>query len=252
MRQGPAWLGIGAQRSGTTWFTDLLLQHPQMRLSSRGLKELHRLYRGLYTPINTERYLRLFDVPEGLPGEFTPFYLRALWAPAAARQVCDDNVPLIVLLRDPIDRFESAMRLSTQARQAMLRRYKATPAAERKDPKRPPNRIMRWQATDAQWSGMYATQLDVWASVFPRRQFIVLQYEALKKSPAETVEIVWRRLGLSPVPLTDIDTPSRTRTEGLVDWQWPEGFREALHAAYKPEVDRLQDWGIDTALWRNF
>ena len=26
----PAWLGIGAQRSGTTWFTDLLTQHPQV------------------------------------------------------------------------------------------------------------------------------------------------------------------------------------------------------------------------------
>ncbi len=31
--------GIGAQRSGTTWFTDLLVQHPSAGLGTNGKKE---------------------------------------------------------------------------------------------------------------------------------------------------------------------------------------------------------------------
>ena len=41
----PAWLGIGAQRSGTTWFTDLLTQHPQVDLGTNGKKEQHLLHK---------------------------------------------------------------------------------------------------------------------------------------------------------------------------------------------------------------
>ena len=41
----PAWLGIGAQRSGTTWFTDLLTQHPQVGLGVNGKKEQHLLHK---------------------------------------------------------------------------------------------------------------------------------------------------------------------------------------------------------------
>ena len=42
---GPAWLGIGAQRSGTTWLTDLLTQHPLVDLGTNGKKEQHLLHK---------------------------------------------------------------------------------------------------------------------------------------------------------------------------------------------------------------
>ena len=41
----PAWLGIGAQRAGTTWFTDLLTQHPDVGLGTNGKKEQHLLHK---------------------------------------------------------------------------------------------------------------------------------------------------------------------------------------------------------------
>jgi len=259
-RRGPAWLGIGAQRSGTTWFTDLLVQHPEVHLSRRRTKELHRLYRTLYKPLDAERYLRLFDGP-GCPGEFTPFYLRALWVPALARQVVGDRAPLIVLLRDPIDRFESAMRM-TLADPAHRRRRKGARNAVRRGlasreggarQRSPSNRLMRWRASDAEWAGMYATQLDCWASYFPREQFVVLQYEAVKRDPQAAVDAVWARMELSPVELRDEDASSETRTRGLVEWAWPDGAKDALTRAYEPDVARLASaWGIDRSLWRNF
>jgi Sulfotransferase domain len=250
-RRGPAWLGIGAQRSGTTWFTDLLLQHPEVGLSTRNTKELHRLYRTLNRPLNARKYLRLFDVP-GYPGEFTPFYLRALWVPEIARQVVGDRTPLIVLLRDPIDRFESAMRMTLLPGEPRRRpRRKGARVGRRR--RRRPNRLMRWHATDAQWAGMYATQLECWASFFPREQFVVIQYEALKRDPQAAVDLIWERLGLGSVKLERHGSASRTRTQGLVEWEWPPGSKEALRRVYEPEVERLEAaWGIDRGLWPNF
>ena len=310
MREGPAWLGIGAQRSGTTWFTDLLLQHPEVRLSSQPKKELHRLYQTLNrpnaTPKRIGKYLKLFDV-EGYPGEFTPFYLRALWVPEIARQVVGPDTPIIVLLRDPVERFESAMRMAEQERPKVRRRRaeggagaaaadaaragktgkgkgkgkagkakgrRKGPAADVARAGRGPgtgpgkgqraragrlvgrrtNRLVRWHATDATWAGMYATQLDTWATAgFNREQFIVIQYEALKKDPQAAVNLVWERMGLSPVTLEEPERASSTRTQGLVEWTWPAGAKEALQRAYEPEVERLvANWGIDRSLWRNF
>lgn len=254
-RRGPAWLGIGAQRSGTTWFTDLLLQHPEVTLSSRGKKELHRLYHTLDKPLRERRYLKLFDGP-GHPGEFTPFYLRALWVPEIVRRVVGDQAPLIVLLRDPVDRFESAMRMTLPlpgSRELRKRGGGKGSGRGKKRRRRRSNRLMRWRATDAQWAGMYATQLDCWASLFPKEQFVVIQYEALKQDPQAAVELVWERLGLSPVSLSRYDLPSATRTQGLVEWEWPAGMKDALRRAYEPEVKRLAaGWEIDRSLWPNF
>src|ERR671938_577720 len=87
-RRGPAWLGIGAQRSGTTWFTDLLLQHPDVTLSNVRAKELRWMNRAPNRPFDAEEYISVFDV-DGHPGEFTPMYLRALWVPERAREVIE-------------------------------------------------------------------------------------------------------------------------------------------------------------------
>lgn len=79
-KDGPSWLGIGAQRCGTTWFTRLLLQHPEMSLSTERRKELHLLYPELLSAWSEAQkcaYRSLFTDAEGLAGEFTPYYLRA-------------------------------------------------------------------------------------------------------------------------------------------------------------------------------
>lgn len=74
---GPAWIGIGAQRSGTTWFTDLLCAHPQVCLGANGRKEQHAFNRSLlagWSEEDTDAYRCQFSFDPGLrPGEFTPF-----------------------------------------------------------------------------------------------------------------------------------------------------------------------------------
>lgn len=239
---GPAWLGIGAQRCGTTWFTELLLQHPSMSLSTEGRKELHLLYpdlRSTWSETQIDTYKSLFTNADGLAGEFTPYYLRALWVPPIAAAVCEPSAPLIVLLRDPIERFASAMRHEFRR----LRRRGENPSSE----------WVRWVASDAQWAGMYATQLDGWRRVIGRRRLLVFQYEQVVSAPQRAAERVWQYLGLSPVTLSDVQQPSRTATSGE-EWSWEgrDALRDQLRHLYRPEVRRLRRWGIDRRLWPNF
>lgn len=244
---GPAWLGIGAQRSGTTWFTDLLLQHPQVGLGRPQRKELHHLTPSLVVGSRAdleEAYLDCFRGLPGKPGEFTPAYLRCLWLPPIVRRLCRPDVVLLALLRDPIERFVSAMR-----------HYRRLPSYPGKDPAA----LREWArmvGAEVQWGGMYATQLGAWAEVFPRSCIIVEQYEQVVVDPQSTVARVWAALGLDTgVALQDVDRPSSTSSGSGRTWSWDllPGFRGALHEAYQPEVARLEtEWGIDRGLWPNF
>jgi hypothetical protein len=227
-RRGPAWLGIGAQRSGTTWFTELLCQHPDVGLASNGKKEQHALDLIASGRLDETTYLDLFG--SGIEGEFTPVYLRMVASAPVAVRLCRPDAPFIVLLRDPIDRFVSAVRLRLS---------------------RPRSRWPIGAAMMiAQWAGMYADQLDAWAAIAGRERLIVFQYEVVKKDPQAAVDAVWRRLGLESVPLSGVEKPSSTTSSS--DWEPTDDLRAGLTTLYRPQVERLTDWGIDPTLWPNF
>ena len=244
---GAAWLGIGAQRSGTTWFTNLLLQHPDVGLSTRPEKELHLLHSALATGMpdaEVAEYQALFDGADvALPGEFTPAYLRFVWLPEVAFRVTRPDAPVLVLLRDPISRFFSA-----------LRHYeRSTGFAPSGDQGAVREWARAWSA-DAQWGGMYADQLAPWERRFGGR-LVVLQYEAAVLDPQAAVGTVWHRLGLQPVPLADTSAPSATTTRGQTghDWHRLPDLPDRLRDLYAPQVDALERrWGIDRSLWPNF
>ena len=98
--RGPSWLGIGAQRSGTTWFTDLLAQHPRVGLGTNGKKEQHLLHKVADGVLPAADYLSLFPADGVRRGEWTPQYLRHASVPAAVARLVPE-APVLVLLRDP-------------------------------------------------------------------------------------------------------------------------------------------------------
>ncbi|PUA79264.1 hypothetical protein C7S10_19735 [Nocardioides currus] len=224
----PAWLGIGAQRSGTTWFTDLLSQHPQVGLGVNGKKEQHLLHKVGDGVEPASAYLDLFPADDVRRGEWTPQYLRHASAPATAARLLGPDAPVLVLLRDPVDRFVSAMRLA---------------ATRAKSPWPYPVPI-----TVQTFSGFYADQLAMWAHHVGRSRLRVMVYETVRADPQSAVDAVWTELGLSPVRLQDVDRPSRSSSQA--SWTPPDGLLESLEVAYRPQVARLMDdWGLDLAAW---
>ena len=232
--RGPAWVGIGAQRSGTTWLTQLLLQHPAVGLGSNGRKEQMALHLVADGRMADADYLSLFDGP-GRDGEFTPFYLRSLSVPTVAARVCPPDTRFIVILRDPVERFASAMR----------RRSTAVPTTRAEE------RVARLALADTHWAGMYADQLAAWRDAVGRERLLVMTYEAATEDPQAACDRVWSALGLDPVPLEEAPEVWHATSGG--EWSWPEGMREAVTRLYAPQVARLaSEWELDVSPWRSF
>jgi Sulfotransferase family len=153
-------VGIGTARSGTTWWDALLHAHPDVARLPGVPKEVHwfdRFWDGSMDDAAVADYARFFARPEGtFAGEWTPGYILEFWALEALRIAAPD-AKLLVLLRDPVARFRSAMTLTE-------------------------NRLtLAWDATAAAsgafWRGLYADQLLRLWTVVPREQVLVLQYE---------------------------------------------------------------------------
>jgi len=151
----------------------------------------------------------------------------------------------LVLVRDPIDRFVSAMNWR-------LSRHQIARPNERLNP-----HWIQSRGADAVWGGMYATQLRVWTRFIPRERFLVQQYEHFKLFPQATMDRVWRALGLEPVPLQDVSRRSHTATpeedKSLFSLDSVPRLSESLEATYRPEVEAMVDeWGIDASAWQYF
>ena len=108
----PAFIGIGAGRSGTTWLWRMLRRHPRIFLPPR--KEIHYFndvgYEGpeVQNPNYTKPidwYLGHFKEarPDQICGEISPSYL---WSETAPRRIYefDPKMRLVAILRDPVSR----------------------------------------------------------------------------------------------------------------------------------------------------
>ena len=222
----PAWLGIGAQRSGTTWLTDLVTQHPEVGLGTNGKKEQHLLHKVGDGREPDSAYLELFPEDGVRRGDWTPQYLRHSSTPAVAARLGGD-APIFVVLRDPVERFRSAMRLAAT-------RGKSWPYPV--------------PITVQTWTGMYADQLDMWAAVVGRERMHVLVYETVREDPQGAVDSLWRAMGVDPIALQD--TARESASSSRADWEWTPGLRETLQVLYRPQVKRLAtDWGLDVRRW---
>jgi Sulfotransferase domain len=159
--------------------------------------------------------------PDAIAGEWTPFYIFGSNVPAQLRAAAPD-VRLLVLLRDPVERYRSgAVRKPEAARNAMLR-------------------------------GMYATQLARFLEVFPREQMLVQQYERCLADPPGELARTLEFLRVDPfVPRTFDRAGARSFGAGE---ELPARLRERLTRRYEPEILRLAELGIDVdlALWPNF
>ena len=138
----PDFIGVGTQRSGTTWWQRLLRDHPAIRLPRNKKKEQHffdKFGRRPMKPEDIARYHDLFPrAPGELSGEWTPRYMRDIWGPRVLSQAAPD-AKLLVMFRDPVERYRSGV-LHTAARE--------------------PGRVTTLLATDAVDRGRYAAAAE--------------------------------------------------------------------------------------------
>ncbi|HEU4976323.1 MAG TPA: sulfotransferase [Baekduia sp.] len=236
----PDFIGVGAQRSGTTWWFRTLSGHPEIRPAHgrrrAKQKELHffdRFGARELTDADIAEYHALFPRKPGqIAGECTPRYMRDVWVAPLLRRAAPD-AKLIVMLRDPVERYRSGV-------QHQLTRT----------PQRLPERL----ASDAVERGRYALQLERLQAFFPPERILVLQYEQCRQDAPGQFRRTLRFLGVDEgYDPADLHQARGTTTEAKKDVLWQDLYR-ALQGALEPQVQQLAALvpDLDLALWPNF
>jgi len=230
----PDFVGVGVPKAGTSWWFSLIEAHPEV--ASPPQKEVNFFNRiffereraGLIGDDDLRAYHAFFPRPPGSKtGEWTPSYLFSYRLPPILRRAAP-GAKLLVLLRDPIDRYQSDISRRMPARRLRNVRYKG---------------LAR---------GIYTPELAPWEAVYAPDEMLVLQYEACSRDPAGQLAVTYGFLGLD-------DAYRPPRMEGLVNETKVKrpvkpGFERLLVELYEPDVVALalRYPQIDLGLWPHF
>ncbi len=185
-------------------------------------KEIHwfdRFWDGSFDEAAAADYARFFARPAGsYAGEWTPGTILQPWALEQLR-VAAPQARLLVLLRNPVARFRSAMAL-TEGRLTL-----------------------RWDATAAAGGafarGLYADQLLRLWNVFPRGQVLVLQYERCVADTRAELDRTARFIGLDPGRLPEPATSTPLNASKAGSFRLTGRQEQVLIERYAPENERL-------------
>jgi hypothetical protein len=232
----PDFVGVGTQRSGTTWWFETLLDHPQIRGPRSGRKEQHFFDQFATRELTDERIARYQkQFPRGpgqIAGEWTPRYMHDFWVPPLIRRAAP-GARLLIMLRDPIERYRSGVP------------HRASRSA---DPR------MEAVCADAAERGRYATQLKRVLAAHERERILILQYERCVTEPASEYRRTLAFLGVDRDHRNASFETARGTTQAASKHElWPD-LMEALRATLAPEVAELATLvpELDLDLWPNF
>lgn len=172
-------IGLGAQKSGTSWAYACLYEHPEI---CAPIKEIHFFSRPRFAK-GKEWYEDHFNrCTDGkLKGEFSTSYLYSAETPARIKDYYP-QAKLIAILRNPVDRAYSQYRNSIKSGEipetVSFERFKADEKSVLEQ-------------------GFYAEQLKRYFDLFPKEQLLVLIYEDIRKDPEAFMRGIYQFLGVN-------------------------------------------------------
>jgi hypothetical protein len=229
----PHYVGVGAQKAGTSWWNRLIESHPDVVNAGGQAKELHFFDRAWETPFgqkDVERYGRYFPVPQGaVAGEWTPGYLIDFWTPELIARAAPD-ARVLILLRDPLERFRSGLthQLATSRK----------PLGHR-------------EIQGAFGRSLYAPQLRRVLAAFPADRVWVGQYEACRAEPEVQLRHTYDFLGLAPFEPEPSTFRGEVNPTTREKYQPSASLRAALLEGYAADMAQLPELlpDLDLSLW---
>ncbi len=171
-------IGIGAQKSGTSWAYACLYEHPEI---CAPVKEIHFFSRPRFSEGKAWYEDHFKSCKTGkLRGEFSTSYLYAKEAPERIHTMYP-NVKLIAILRNPIDRaysqYRNAIKAGEIGEDVTFPSYSATEQSVLEQ-------------------GLYAAQIAHYHEFFPKEQMLILIYEDIRKDPIAFMRRIYAFLGV--------------------------------------------------------
>ena len=201
----PDYIVIGETKCGTTSLFNYLIKHPKIQDTLGNGEDYDESYRtkelrffDKYYNKGIDWYKSLFQDPKFgfITGEATPMYLyRTLVAKRIKQHI--PKAKLIVVLRDPVDRFISNF----------YHNYKWVPGYSERYPS---IRVFLESASDPDYfileKGMYYYSLIKWMDFFEADQFFIFSSEEMFTEPQPTYSSLLGFLGLEDFIVEDFKT----------------------------------------------
>lgn len=216
----PTFLGLGAQKAGTSWLAQQLSTHPDVFLPA--ISETH------YFDRNFERgadfYKGLFK-PSKAIGEITPAYMFKPGIPERIAATLGKNIKFLILLRHPTDRLYSQYKMAC-VQNARLVDFDS----------------FSKEGENSFKIGLYINHLDRYFKIFPKENFLIHIYEEIFENATtrrKALADVANHIGVSPMLFRHEDQSKVINSgEGLPRFPWL--YKYGLRA-----VDLLRRHRID-------
>jgi len=259
----PNFFIIGAARAGTTSLYYYLRQHPQIFMSPRKEPRFFAFegrteQKGPFgsrplPPYSTkwEEYIKLFDKvkDEKIIGEASTIYLYHPEAPKRIKRYLGENVKLVAILRNPIERVISHYMYNLRLGAEPCSTFEEAIEAEEV-------RVAQGWVEFFHYKrmGLYGQQLQRYLDVFSRNNLKIFLYEDFQEDPISIVKQVFEFLEIenSFIPDTSkVFNPSGNTRFSLLSFlirQTPRPVKR-LAKALLPEGIRYKV--VEWEMWRN-
>ena len=254
----PEFLGIGAQKSGTTWLYENLKKHPQLYLPKT--KEIHFFDWHFYKSINW--YCQHFKNAKisQVKGEVTPCY--SILSDEKIRFIHELNpkLKIILLLRNPIERAwsQAVMNLvkkkNTKTNFPIIDLISIIQLAKRKRKKdidliKNEEFIDHFNHSRSIERGNYLKIVSKWGKYFPSDQIFIGDYNQLKNSPQDLLNEVFNFLEVKQISDWN-EYPLKNKINKTEDKnkKMPDKLYEYLANLYRNDLKLLKK-EIPTIKW---
>lgn len=231
-----SFLGIGAQKAGTTWLYEQLKHHPQLAFPLR--KEAH-FWNRPHDAAMVARYLSHFTSVNAVAGEITPAY--GILPIETIREIHHHapQLRLIYLIRNPIERAWSSALMALQRAEMTL--DEASDAWF----------IDHFHSAGSRKRGDYQTCLQTWCEIFNDAQILILRFERIATEPEALLNHCFQHLGvtrLEPEQLRKIGCHERIFAGS--GHALRSSLKPVLRILYQDQVEKLARYlDMDLSAW---
>ncbi len=229
-------LGIGAQKAGTTWLYEQLNRHPQLAFPLG--KEAH-FWNRPHDAAAVADYLDCFAQVNAIAGEITPAY--GMLPIETVREIYSHTprLRLIYLIRNPIDRAWSSALMALQRAEMTIDEASDQWFSD------------HFHSAGSRKRGDYQACLQTWRAVFPDEQLLILRFEQIVAKPESLLNRCFQHLSVSP------QTSEQLRQQGcrVPVFTGPghslrPTLKPILQALYQQQIEQLAKYlDMDLSAW---
>ena len=182
---------IGTPKSGTTWLSNVLTQHPG--ISTSYPKEINEItsHKGTFVRDESEPNWKRYERAFSSNGKRIDCSISTFSCPLAPGRISDHwpDAKFILCLREPVSRTISHWRMILETGEDLKNGENWEEFAE------------AWKDQRLQENSLYGRSMQRWLSYFPRDRFHLIGVEEMRKNPEKTTESVFAHMGVEGISL---------------------------------------------------